>query len=203
MTADSTLAAYDAHAAGYAEEWLAQDEPSDLYADLQRWFVCGGSTVDVGCGCGREVAWLNAHGYPAIGYDASSGLLAEARRRFPSLRFRRAALPLLAEIETEFDNVLCETVIMHLPRDEIAPAVRSLARITRPGGTLYLSWRITEPVDGKDQFDVRGRRYACFPERLVTDGLAEMQLLGKEERTSRSSGKRIAIVVARKTTEEK
>jgi SAM-dependent methyltransferase len=147
------------------------------------------------------VAWLNAHGYPAIGYDASPGLLAEAQRRFPSLRFRPAALPLLAEIATGFDNVLCETVVMHLPRDAIAPAVRSLGRITRPGGTLYLSWRVTESVDGKDQFDARGRRYACFPVQLVTDALAEMQLLGHEERMSRSSGKRIAIVVARKTAE--
>mgnify|MGYP001362384368 CR=1 FL=1 len=89
-----------------------------------------------------------------------------------------------------------------VPSEHSSGEGRRQGRITRAGGTLYLSWRITESVDGKDQFDVRGRRYACFPVQLVIDALAEMQLLGTEERTSRSSGKRIAIVVARKTTEE-
>jgi SAM-dependent methyltransferase len=198
MSADSTLAAYDAHATAYADEWLGQDTPSDLYADLQRWFRRGGATVDIGCGCGREVAWLGENGFPAVGYDASRGLLAEAQRRFPTLQFRYAALPLLDAIDAQFDNVLCETVIMHLPRREIVVAVQNLVRITRPGGTLYLSWRVTEAADGADQFDPRGRRYACFPDALVIDALGAMRVVQFEQRTSRSSGKRIAITVARK-----
>ena len=40
-----------------------------------------GYLVDIGCGSGREVAWLNASGFPAAGFDASEGLLAEARAR--------------------------------------------------------------------------------------------------------------------------
>ncbi len=201
MRADSTLAAYDRHAAEYADEWLGQDTPTDLYADLQRWFVPAAATVDIGCGSGRDVAWLDAHGYPAVGYDASEGLLAEARRRFPSLEFRHAALPLLPEVTDRFANVLCETVIMHLPREEIPDAVRSLVRITRPGGTLYLSWRVTEAPDGADQFDARGRRYACFAPALVMDALDGMTIITREDRISRSSGKRIAITVARKSEE--
>ena len=38
--------------------------------------------VVIGCGSGREVAWLNATGFPAVGFDASEGLLKEACQRY-------------------------------------------------------------------------------------------------------------------------
>jgi len=66
-----------------------------------------------------------------------------------------------------------------------------------PGGTLYLSWRVTETTDRADQVDASGRRYACFPAALVTDALNGMRIVRLEQRTSRSSGKPIAITVAR------
>ena len=43
-----------------------------------------------------------------------------------------------------YDNVLCETVIMHLDRALIAPSVRRMLDIVKPGGMFYLSWRVTE-----------------------------------------------------------
>ena len=53
-----------------------------------------------------------------------------------------------------FDNVLCETVIMHLDHKQIAASVRRLLDIVKPSGILYLSWRVTE---GADQRDAQGR----------------------------------------------
>ena len=85
--------------------------------------------ADIGCGSGREVAFLAANGFAAIGYDASEALLGQARQRYPDLAFEQAALPALVKIaDCAFDNVLCETVIMHLPRAQIAPAVAPAAR---------------------------------------------------------------------------
>uniref|UniRef100_UPI0013D5432D class I SAM-dependent methyltransferase n=1 Tax=Klebsiella aerogenes TaxID=548 RepID=UPI0013D5432D len=81
----------------------------------------------------------NGQGFQAVGYDASAGLIAEACRRYPGLSFAQALLPELAGIaDASFDNVLCETVIMHLEPEAIAPAVARLAAILKPGGTLYL-----------------------------------------------------------------
>src|SRR3954454_15017404 len=118
-----TLAAYDQHAGAFAHDWHAQPPPSDLQALVRRFFQPG-PTADIGCGSGREVAWLCQNGFPAIGHDASSGLIAQARARYPHLEFATAALPELAEIgEQQFTNVLCETVLMYLPASSIAPAV--------------------------------------------------------------------------------
>ncbi len=44
-----TLAAYEADARTYAERWLAQEEPADLYA-LLRCYFRPGLTADIGCG---------------------------------------------------------------------------------------------------------------------------------------------------------
>jgi len=194
----ATLGAYDKDAAAYANDWHEQPAPVDLHGIVARFFVPGGKTCDIGCGSGREVAWLNANGFPAEGFDASDGLLAEARRRYPELNFARAELPELAGIAAStYDNVLCETVIMHLPSALIAPSVRRMLEIAKPGGIFYLSWRVTE---GADHRDAKGRLYAAFDAQLARAELAGATLLLDEEVVSASSGKTIHRLVARKTS---
>jgi SAM-dependent methyltransferase len=191
-----TLAAYDKDAAAFAQDWHEQPAPTDLYDIVERYFIKNGTTADIGCGSGREVAWLNSHGFVAKGFDASEGLLAEARRRYPLLSFGYAELPDLRGIAANaYDNVLCETVIMHLDRAQIAPSVRRLFDIAKPGGILYLSWRVTA---GGDQRDKRDRLYAAFDASLVLAELAAATMLLDEEVVSTSSGKTIHRLVVRK-----
>jgi SAM-dependent methyltransferase len=195
----ATLAAYDSNASAYAAEWLSQDAPEDMYALLRAHFDPG-PTADVGCGAGRDTAWLAANGFDARGFDASAGLLAQARAAHPALRFDAATLPELAGVERgAFQNVLCETVIMHLPPALVGPSVRSLLALLRPGGTLYLSWRVTDDTDKRDP---AGRLYAAFDEAIVTDALAPGDaILHDEDRTSVSSGKRVRRLVVRRGTQ--
>ena len=191
-----TLAAYDRDAAAFATDWHEQPPPADLHEVVKRFFVPAGTTADIGCGSGREVAWLNANGFPAKGFDASKGLLAEARARYPHFEFAQAELPGLGGIAAgTFDNVLCETVIMHLDRTLVPLSVRRMLEIVKPGGVFYLSWRVTE---GEDQRDKHERLYAAFDPSVVRLELAASTVLLDEERVSASSGKRIARVVVRK-----
>jgi SAM-dependent methyltransferase len=193
----STLAAYDSDAAAFAKEWHDQPAPADLHDIINRFFIKGGATADIGCGSGREVAWLNASGFPAAGFDASEGLLAQARARYPDFTFAHAELPDLQGIAAgSFDNLLCETVIMHLAPAQIAPSVRRMFDLVKPGGVFYLSWRVT---DGVDQRDGHGRLYAAFDAALVRAELTAAVMLLDEEVVSASSGKKIHRVVVRKT----
>jgi SAM-dependent methyltransferase len=195
MSDEETVRAYAVNTAAYSRDWLDQPAPTDLYALLDSYLVKGGATADIGCGNGRDAAWLAGRGYRVTGYDNSPELLAEARRLFPAVAFAPATLPGLDEIAGPFDNVVCETVIMHLDRAEVPHAVRSLARILRPGGVLYLSWRVTE---GADQRHADGRLYAAFVPDLVRDALAGCAILHFADVESLSSGKRICRIVARK-----
>jgi SAM-dependent methyltransferase len=191
-----TVAAYDALAETFAQEWREQPAPEDMYALFRRVFKEGGATADIGCGSGRDVAWLNAHGFPCVGFDASEGLLAEARRRYPALTFLPSLLPELSGIgDDSFDNVLCETVIMHLPHAAIMPSVKRLLAILKTAGNLYLTWRVTKDSDVRDG---QGRLYAAFDAQGIRHALAGADILLDEEVISASSGKTIHRMVARK-----
>ena len=189
----ATLAAYDGDAASFAEDWETQPPPSDLHAVVRRFFEPG-ATADIGCGSGRDTAWLNANNFPAIGFDASEGLLAEARRRHPGIDFARAALPELAGVQGPFANILCETVVMHLNPATVPASVERMFGLLAPGGTLYLGWR----VEGEDRRDAYGRLYAAFDPKLVLGALAPAEILLNEEVDSVSSGKRVRRIVARR-----
>jgi SAM-dependent methyltransferase len=191
-----TRAAYDKDAAAFAKDWHEQPAPVDLHEIVARFFIKGGISADIGCGSGREVAWLNANGFPADGFDASEGLLAQARSRYPNLSFAWAELPALRGIAVNsYDNVLCETVIMHLDRARIAPSVRRMLDIVKPGGVFYLSWRVTEDADQRDQHK---RLYAAFDAAVVRAELDAATPLLDEEVVSASSGKKIHRLVVKK-----
>jgi len=190
-----TLDAYDEGARGYCDDWLEQPPPHDVQQLWQRYLRRGGASVDVGSGSGRDVDWLNRNGYPCEGLDASVGLIAEARRRFPQWTFTAATLPeLLGVPDAHFDNVVCETVIMHLPAPQVRTAVAALQRILAPQGTLYLSWRVTE---GDDVRDAAGRLYCALPAEAVRAAVRGLVTLYDEQETSASSGRRVHRLILR------
>jgi len=195
MADQSTLNAYDRDSAAYADDWETQPPPLDMQALIRTYFSPGPS-ADIGCGSGRDVAWLNANGFPAAGYDPSEGLLTEARRRHLGVKFAPGVLPGLAGVtSSSFANVLCETVIMHLPAADIPASVRRLIDILKPGGILYLSWRVTE---GDDRRDEAGRLYAAFDPAVVFEALAGAEILLDEQSVSASSAKVVRRVIARR-----
>ena len=192
---DATIAVYDARAAKFADTWHAQPPDEDLHEAVRKFFRRGPS-ADIGCGSGRDAAWLNANGFPCVGYDVSEGLLGEARRRYPDIRFLTCALPALPGIaEASFDNVLCQTVIQHLPPGAVARAIERLLAILKTGGNLYLTWRITRNADQRDE---HGRLYAALDIGSVRSALSGTTLLVDDQLNSTRSGKMNYRLVARK-----
>jgi SAM-dependent methyltransferase len=160
-----TIEAYDREAATIAA-LHASLYPESLYRTIEYLFHPGGITADIGCGSGRDSAWLSQRGYPVTGYDASVGMISEARQRHPGIPFLQATLPKLAEVpEGGFDNVLCSAVLMHLHPTVIPSALARLLQLAGPGGVLLLSFRDTTTPDGREA----GKLYTSIDPVALTD----------------------------------
>lgn len=190
-----TQSAYSLKAQEYSQDWLAQPEPSDMYELLKKYFIPVGQTADIGCGNGRDANWLAGQGFKVTGYDSSEKLIQVASELFPHVEFKKASLPTLAEIQSRFDNVICETVIMHLPLDQIKLSILSLKRILKYNGILYLSWRVTENQDTRH---ADGRLYTAFDPQFIIDQFEKSGILHFEDKISASSGKRVCRLIFQK-----
>jgi SAM-dependent methyltransferase len=120
-----------------------------------------GSALDVGCGSGRDAAWLAGQGWRVTAVDPSAAMLAGARRLHRGLRIRWIldGLPKLekvASLGTTYDLVLLSAVWMHVPDDLQAEAAGTIARLTADGGIVNLTIRsgAGEPQRGFHDTDV-------------------------------------------------
>lgn len=135
--------------------------PAELRDTIRGFFHHGGLTADIGCGSGRDVAWLNASGFPAVGYDAAQGMLSAARETFPGNQFHHDSLPDLGRVPAaSYANVLCSGVLMHLRREDLITACMNLARILKPNGRLLLSYRASREGEERES---DGRLFTSIP----------------------------------------
>jgi 2-polyprenyl-3-methyl-5-hydroxy-6-metoxy-1,4-benzoquinol methylase len=192
---EKTHTAYSENAGIYSQDWLTQPEPTDIYQLVKQYFIPNGTTADIGCGNGRDSNWMSQNGFQVSGFDSSNELLKLAHDLFPKVQFSRALLPNLNEIKNQYDNVFCETVIMHLPKTHIESAIKNLKRILKPNGVMYLSWRVTE---GKDTRHKDGRLYSAFDPEFIMSQFDPTGVLFSEDKISVSSQKRVCRVVWRK-----
>ncbi|MBI5367336.1 MAG: class I SAM-dependent methyltransferase [Planctomycetes bacterium] len=75
-----TLDWYNANAPAVVDAYEAAD-PHRFHDFLAPLCPAGARVLDVGCGSGREVAWLQKTGALAWGVDASAAMVQEAYRR--------------------------------------------------------------------------------------------------------------------------
>jgi len=110
-----------------------------------------GRVLDVGCGVGRHVLWLQEHGVEAVGIDRSPGAIAVARQR----GCREVHLGTVADLD--FPDGHFDAAIMFGNNAGIGGDIegcrqmfRRLARWVRPGGRLLSEGRDLLQVDYPD-----------------------------------------------------
>lgn len=134
----SPLEAYRLWAPGW------ETDPSAIVALESRfiapWFpnLRGKMVVDLSCGAGRWLAYAEARNGGVVGMDLCREMLLEAKKK-PALAGRLALadtcrLPLADRCA---DLALCTLSLGHI--DPMESAVSELARIVRPGGSLFIS----------------------------------------------------------------
>ena len=113
---------------------------------LRQYLRPGAVVLDVGCGNGRLYQSLADVTTSYVGVDVSAGLLAEARRLqagTPAV-FKAGSLLALPAPDASADLVAALASLNHIPS---APyrlkAMREMARVLKPGGTLFMTnWNL-------------------------------------------------------------
>lgn len=109
--------------------------------------------LDAGCGDGHNLEWLARAGGDVWGCDRHLDRLARAVDRPGSQGVALADLLDLAVDDEAIDVLFCNHVIEHIPDD--VGALRELARITKPSGTIILGvpnegaamWRVAYAIE--------------------------------------------------------
>lgn len=166
--------------------------PSELRAAAGRFLQqagAGARVLDLGCGTGRDMAWLETLDASVVGADLSMGMLARAKRRVGGLLVKMDMRTLGFQGD-RFQGVWCNAALLHLPKAEALVVLAEIRRVLAPGGTLFLSvqegmgegWE-TGPYGGVERFFARYNQ-SEMETLLISCGFRVL------ERTSTGAGER-------------
>jgi|SRR5215469_8401440 len=143
----ATRASYDAVAADYAARFRGELDAFPLdrallagFAELVR--AAGAAPIaDIGCGAGAVTAYLNAIGAAAFGIDLSAGMIDQARKAYPELRFEVGSMLALDLPEGSLSGIVAWYSTIHVPDEELPRVFGEFARVLVPGGYLLLAFQ--------------------------------------------------------------
>ena len=163
-----------------------------LTVDYDRLGVGPGDLVlDLGCGFGRHAFEAARRGASVVALDAGPEEVAQVRgtfaamieagefaRRHPATAVQGDALA-LPFADGTFDRVIASEVLEHIPDD--SAAMRELARVLRPGGTMavtvprcgpeVVNWALSDEYHDTPGGHVRIYRRSTLERRLGSAGL--------------------------------
>ncbi|GIE78832.1 methyltransferase [Actinoplanes philippinensis] len=147
---DQTRISYDTVAASYADLLRGRlaEEPFQrgilgLFAELVRG---RGPVVDVGCGPGRITGFLRGLGVDVFGVDLSPGMVEQARRDHPGLRFEVGSMTALEVADGSLGGVLAWFSLIHVPDEAVPGVLAQFCRVLAPGGVVLLGFHAGEGV---------------------------------------------------------
>jgi SAM-dependent methyltransferase len=136
----ATAGFYDSYVADGAIR--AESPQSAISAYFSSAFKAGDKVLDIGSGSGRDLAVLLDRGMDAYGIEPGDAMRAFALQKHPQLaaRLESGALPITGvPFGGQFDGVVCNAVLMHVPDDRFLRAWESIRRLLKPHGRVLVS----------------------------------------------------------------
>ncbi len=130
-------------------------ESHDIHELIQQRFPRASTLLDVACGTGGHLAYLQRH-YDVVGVDADPAMLEQARTRLPGIQLVEADMRSF-RLDRHFDAVTClfSSIGYMTSTDELDVAVANMARHLNPRGVLIIDgWVLPEEWKGTVSTDI-------------------------------------------------
>ena len=105
-----------------------------------------GEVCDMGCGPGQVTRYLRDAGVTVFGSDLSPGMLEQARRLNPDIRFREGNMLALELEDQSLVGITAFYAIVNLPEESLPLIFREMQGVLQPGGLLLLACHVGEKV---------------------------------------------------------
>lgn len=112
--------------------------------------------LELGCGSGRDAAWLLRHGFSVECVDGSESMLKHAALSNPELQglLHHVLLPAQLPFETKsFDGFYTVACLMHLNNKEVCNTMLELSRVVKDGANGLVSVPAERRGIDKNGFD--------------------------------------------------
>lgn len=161
-----TVSCYEKQAEGYAAMYDGADMGM-LHRLLVRYLPEKGRVLEIGCGSGRDAAFLVGRGFDVTATDAAAAMLTVAARRHPELagRLHQIAFPfppnsILAA--RSFDAVIAIAAVMHMSDQDLFEGATQIRDLLADDGILVLSLAQGRAGLSRDR-DAKGRLFIERP----------------------------------------
>lgn len=150
----STIAYYDRNSTSFFSSTVNVDM-SILHDRFLSTLHPGAQILDAGCGSGRDAKAFLDKGYRVTAFDASEELVRLASEH-TSIDVQVRSFRDVKE-QSSYDGIWACASLLHVPQSELPQALQALWSALKPGGALYLSFKLgtSERVqDGRHFTDV-------------------------------------------------
>jgi len=118
--------------------------------------------LEIGCGSGRDAAFMVSSGYCVSAVDGSQAMIDEAVKIHPELNDRLSVVELpkdLSKLQGEYDGVYSIATLMHLSEIEVLPVMMKIVELLREGGLLFFSVCTERDDTNEYGYDEKGRYF--------------------------------------------
>jgi SAM-dependent methyltransferase len=103
-----------------------------------------GPVCDLGCGPGHVARYLHERGVDMFGVDLSPGMVAQAQQLNPGISFYQGDMLALNVPDGTWAGIVAFYCLIHVPHEQMVPALRELWRVLQPGGLLLTAFHLGE-----------------------------------------------------------
>lgn len=103
--------------------------------------------LDLGCGNGRLLKFLEKHGYKSyLGVDQSEGLLAFAKKNHPKDKFLLADMSELPKTLEKVDAIFAIASFHHIPPQQQLKTLKAWKNLLNDDGVIFMTnWNLLQP----------------------------------------------------------